>query len=198
MNPTQPPVPRHTIHYVQDTLLIFTFTRRSWWRVITQTIAAILMPVVIFLAIASLGFIVIDILGLPNEGMIYNWINATLWLLNLICGLLFMLGIGMMMLSAIQFQLKGQEIITVNAQGINTRKYAFSKKYMQMNLYRAKYIHNLRVEKHQQRQRNQTHTTWPLTFDYGTITIRISDQATQTENQQILAAIHKKFPQYRN
>lgn len=199
MNTIEPTQPRYTIDHQGSALTITIPARKNPIVVVFMTIwLCIWGGMGLFMLIPFGGFAILPLLlGLTEE-------TEALAALPFACfaglGGLFALlvwGGGFSIVGYfLLWQFVGKEIITVDSWAINVQRKLF--RFGRIKSYKAEHIQNMRVEIYTRRGRRSTYTYWPLTFDYGTSTIRIAKEATEVENKQILETIQEQFSQYRH
>lgn len=107
--------------------------------------------------------------------------------------------IGFLPLSAVIWQLAGQELLEVSPYSLNIRRQLFG--WGWTKAYVASDVHELRVSPRpylSDGRRQQLQTIWnlsgPLTFDYGAKTIRFGDGLDEAEAKQIIKLIQQHYP----
>ena len=180
----KPPVARHTVEDLGDSLKIIIPVYRQWFKILVLCFWFIMW---------AFGEVMVGGV-LVSEGVSAGSLFLIAWLGFWTLG-------GTFVLYALFWQLTGKEVIEVSRLSIRVRRQVLG--LGRTKEYLGEYVRGLRISPAQGDGFGWSRTLrfWGLSggliaFDYGAGTFRLGIGIDEAEARQILAAIGQRFPQY--
>lgn len=196
----QPTLPHYRIEQDGSSLRLILPARKNWLQLLFVSLWLVFL---IFISLAGISVMSVAILTIFTSGENAGAFHPAILVpgIFMLVWVLFSIGIGLVGIYSLMWQLKGQEIIEFTPQSIRMVRKAAG--FEKPQIYDAAYIQELRVSPYPvqtyllggHRPGLWRRNAGALAFDYGAKTIRFGDM-DEAEAKMALNEVLRQFPTY--